>query len=160
MELELVAPATSRVPVSSMSSWSKSWLSCTRRTQPCSSLPALWPMTPLSSPWPRSCQVSPDTRSSWGLAPPAPCRLRAGLWMGEGHLSSLMPVAALARGPPPPCFTPPPASSLRSPPSSLPHDFLRTQGPCFSRVAPSGEALDAESAGNTSVPPGPAECSS
>lgn len=58
MELELVVLATSQVPVSFMWSWSRSWLNCTRRTQPCSSLPALWPMTLLSSPWLKSCLVS------------------------------------------------------------------------------------------------------
>lgn len=58
MELELVVLAISQVPVSFMWSWSRSWLSCTKKTQPYSSLPALWPMTLLYSPWQRSCQVS------------------------------------------------------------------------------------------------------
>lgn len=52
------APGTFLGPVNSTWNWNKNWLTSTRRTLHCSSPPALWPMTPPSSPSPRCCLVN------------------------------------------------------------------------------------------------------
>lgn len=54
---EQVAPGTSRAPVTTTWRWRRSWPSYTRRMGLWSSPPVSWPMTPLSSLWPKCSQV-------------------------------------------------------------------------------------------------------